>query len=40
MMPGRKFGIDFGKLGGVIPVVAQDVNTKEVLVVAFMNEEA
>lgn len=32
--------LDFGKLGGLIPVVVQDYETQEVLMVAFMNEEA
>ena len=32
--------IDFGKLGGVVPVVVQDATTREVLMVAFMNKEA
>jgi len=32
--------IDFDKLGGVVPVVVQDVVSKEVLMVAFMSQEA
>ena len=32
--------IDFSKLGGLIPAVAQDYFSKEVLMLAFMNEEA
>lgn len=32
--------LDFEKLGGLIPVVVQDFETGEVLMVAFMNEEA
>ena len=32
--------IDFHKLGGLIPAVAQDAGTGEVLMVGFMNEEA
>jgi phosphoribosyl-AMP cyclohydrolase len=32
--------IDFSKLGGIVPVVAQDWKTGEVLMVAFMNEDA
>jgi len=32
--------LDFSKLGGLIPVVVQDYETQEVLMVAFMNEEA
>lgn len=31
---------DFEKLGGLVPVVVQDVNTKDVLMVAYMNKEA
>ncbi len=32
--------IDFSKLGGLIPAVVQDAQSGEVLMVAFMNEEA
>ena len=32
--------IDFSKLGGLVPVVVQDYLSGEVLMVAFMNEEA
>ncbi|RLA75863.1 MAG: phosphoribosyl-AMP cyclohydrolase [Deltaproteobacteria bacterium] len=32
--------LDFSKLGGLIPAVVQDYETGEVLMVAFMNEEA
>lgn len=32
--------LNFGKGGGLIPVVTQDVNTNEVLMLAYMNEEA
>ncbi len=32
--------LDFAKLNGFIPVVIQDVNTREVLMLGFMNEEA
>lgn len=32
--------LDFSKLGGLVPVVTQDAGTNEVLMVAFMNEEA
>lgn len=31
---------DFEKSDGLIPVVTQDVNTKDVLMVAYMNQEA
>ena len=32
--------LDFAKLGGLVPVIAQDWATNEVLMLAFMNEEA
>jgi phosphoribosyl-AMP cyclohydrolase len=32
--------IDFEKEGGIIPVVAQDIDTGEVLMLAWMNSEA
>ena len=32
--------MDFSKLGGLIPAVAQDAASGEVLMVGFMNEEA
>ena len=32
--------IDFSKGGGLVPVVVQDWATKEVLMLAYMNEEA
>ena len=32
--------LDFDKLGGLIPVIAQDYSTHEVLMMAFMNREA
>ena len=32
--------MDFTKLGGLIPAVIQDLATKDVLMVGFMNEEA
>jgi phosphoribosyl-AMP cyclohydrolase len=32
--------LDFSKLGGLVPVVAQDWKTGEVLMLAYMNEEA
>lgn len=31
---------DFDKIGGLFPVVVQDYRTKEVLMLAYMNEEA
>ncbi|MBF0120428.1 MAG: phosphoribosyl-AMP cyclohydrolase [Desulfobacterales bacterium] len=32
--------LDFNKLGGLVPAIAQDYITGEVLMLAFMNEEA
>ena len=32
--------LDFEKTGGLIPAIAQDVNTGEVLMMAYMNREA
>ncbi len=32
--------IDFKKNGGLVPVIVQDVDTNEVLMLAYMNEEA
>ncbi|MCX6550429.1 MAG: phosphoribosyl-AMP cyclohydrolase [Acidobacteria bacterium] len=32
--------LDYSKLDGLIPAVAQDATTREVLMVGFMNEEA
>ena len=32
--------LDYDKLNGLIPAVVQDVNTREVLMVGFMNETA
>jgi phosphoribosyl-AMP cyclohydrolase len=32
--------MDYSKLGGLIPAVVQDIETLEVLMVAFMNDEA
>ena len=32
--------LDFEKLGGLIPVIAQDFKTNEVLMMAFMNRES
>ena len=32
--------MDFSKLNGIIPAVVQDAETGEVLMVAFMNEDA
>ncbi|MBD3190971.1 MAG: bifunctional phosphoribosyl-AMP cyclohydrolase/phosphoribosyl-ATP diphosphatase HisIE [Candidatus Heimdallarchaeota archaeon] len=32
--------VNFGKMDGLIPAIVQDVNSKEVLMVGFMNKEA
>ena len=32
--------IDFEKMGGLVPAIIQDANTKNVLMLGFMNEEA
>ena len=32
--------IDFSKFHGLVPAVVQDADTREVLMVGFMNEEA
>ncbi|HOP61732.1 MAG TPA: phosphoribosyl-AMP cyclohydrolase [Spirochaetota bacterium] len=32
--------IDFSKSGGIVPVIIQDYKTSEVLMLAYMNEEA
>jgi phosphoribosyl-AMP cyclohydrolase len=32
--------LDFGKMGGLLPAIVQDVATGEVLMLAFMNSEA
>ena len=32
--------IDFDKLGGIVPVIAQDETTGNVLMMAYMNQEA
>lgn len=32
--------MDFSKLGGLVPAVVQDVESREVLMVGFMNEAA
>lgn len=35
-----KMKLDFEKCGGLIPVIAQDFETKDVLMLAYINEEA
>ena len=39
-MPDWDQVIDFDKLGGILPVIAQDDTTGEVLMMAYMNQEA
>lgn len=39
-MPDWDQMIDFDKLGGILPVIAQDDTTGEVLMMAYMNQEA
>ncbi len=36
----QDFSIAFDKTGGLVPVVAQDIRTRSVLMVAYMNREA
>jgi len=36
----KKYKIDFNKSNGIIPVIAQDFKTGDVLMLAYMNEEA
>ncbi len=36
----REISLDFSKLGGLVPAVVQDAATGEVLMVAFMNQDA
>lgn len=32
--------VDFGKTGGIVPAIAQDAATGEILMLAYMNEES
>lgn len=36
----NKYTIDFNKSGGIVPVVVQDYETGDVLMLAYMNDEA
>jgi len=36
----KKYKIDFEKSGGIVPAVVQDYKTGEVLMLAYMNDEA
>lgn len=36
----KSIDIDFGKSGGMVPVIIQDYRSGEVLMLAYMNEEA
>src|SRR3989338_2535192 len=40
IMDKPKVKLDFEKMNGLVPAVIQDVKTKEVLMLGFMNEEA
>lgn len=35
-----KMKLDFSKFNGLVPAIVQDINTKEVLMLGFMNEKA
>lgn len=37
---GTELALDFGKAGGLVPAIVQDWETGEVLMLAFLNEEA
>lgn len=39
-MPESDVSIDFDKMGGLLPVIVQDKDTKDVLMLAFMNPDA
>ncbi|PID78009.1 MAG: phosphoribosyl-AMP cyclohydrolase [Deltaproteobacteria bacterium] len=39
-MENKKIYIDFEKQGGLVPVIAQDAYTKEVLMLAYMDKES
>ena len=36
----KKYKIDFAKSEGIVPAIVQDVNAGDVLMLAYMNEEA
>ncbi len=36
----RKMNIDFEKMGGLVPAIVQDAETKNVLMMGYMNQEA
>ncbi len=36
----QKESLDFGKMGGLLPAIVQDASSGEVLMLAFMNQEA
>ena len=40
MSDSQPYSIDFEKLGGIVPVIAQDDETGDVLMMAYMNREA
>jgi phosphoribosyl-AMP cyclohydrolase len=39
-IPATAAGLDFDKLGGLVPAVIQDASSSQVLMVGFMNDEA
>ena len=39
-MPNEKVTLGFDKMGGLVPAIVQDAASHEVLMLAFMNEEA
>lgn len=36
----NKYRIDFEKSGGIVPAIAQDLNTGDILMLGYMNKEA
>ena len=40
MSVSQSYSIDFEKLGGIVPVIAQDDDSGDVLMMAYMNREA
>ena len=40
MSDSQPYSIDFEKLGGIVPVIAQDDDTGDVLMMAYMNRDA
>jgi phosphoribosyl-ATP pyrophosphohydrolase/phosphoribosyl-AMP cyclohydrolase len=40
MLYSKLMKLDFEKMGGLLPAIVQDINTREVLMLGFMNAEA